>query len=118
LAITVKFYSQHPFGSESVSALAEQLIGDWLKIRKLTMAQPNIVAVVNHLQGIRDEVALIPNIPAAGNIDALQQQFGCLRQEFGDFGSNSRLPTTGKPKPATGKPEPSTAGSDFDERAK
>ena len=68
-----------------MSALAEQSIGDWLTIRKLNMAQPNIVAVANYLQGVRDEVALIPNMPAAGNIDALQQQFDGLRQEFDDF---------------------------------
>ncbi|KAI5843358.1 hypothetical protein DFP73DRAFT_632197 [Morchella snyderi] len=48
------------------------------------MAQPNIATVVNYLHGIQDDVALIPNIPAADGIGALQQQFGALQQQFGN----------------------------------
>lgn len=49
------------------------------------MAEPNIATVLNHLQGIQTEVALIPNIPAVAGVGALQQQFDALQQQFNGF---------------------------------
>jgi len=53
------------------------------------MAQPNIAATANHLQGIQDEIALAPSMPAVvGNatpqqqLDAIRQQVDSIRQQL------------------------------------
>lgn len=38
------------------------------------MAQPNFATIINHLQSIRNEIALVPNMPVAAGFGALQQQ--------------------------------------------
>jgi hypothetical protein len=38
------------------------------------MAQPDFASVAYHLQGIQNEVALVPNMPVMAGLDALQQR--------------------------------------------
>lgn len=57
------------------------------------MAQPNFTAATNHLQGIQNEDALVPNIPALAGLDSLRHEMNAnllqvirLRQMQGQLG--------------------------------
>lgn len=45
------------------------------------MAQPNVAAITNHLQGIQNEIALVHNIPTVAGVAALQQQLHANQQQ-------------------------------------
>ena len=38
---------------------------------RLTMAQPNFQQLQEHLEGVAEQVALVPNLPAIAGLDAL-----------------------------------------------